>query len=168
MASTLTLRPSTILSSSVVTFLDDRLNDLQYLEQAPTSVSELQSQCLNLDNSPVGLNSSLESSLLGYASFSDRVHVLITDTAAELTALDSSTAVSFVGGRAKEKALAEELPALAKEVARVKIVRDYAETALKLVSLVGDIEDAVAFVMNRKLHNPSGSRKFRGYVFSCY
>ncbi|CAI0549331.1 unnamed protein product, partial [Linum tenue] len=74
----------------------------------------------------VGLNSSLESSLLGYTSFSDRVHVLITDTAAELTALDSSTAVSFVGGRAKEQALAEELPALAKEVARVKIVRDYA------------------------------------------
>ncbi|CAI0549290.1 unnamed protein product [Linum tenue] len=119
------LTPS-VHNSVLRNVLNDRMNDLQYLEQAPTIVSELHSQCLNLDNSLVGLNSSLESSLLGYTSFSDRVHVLITDTAAELTALDSSTAVSFVGGRAKEQALAEELPALAKEVARVKIVRDYA------------------------------------------
>ncbi|CAI0399404.1 unnamed protein product, partial [Linum tenue] len=152
MDATLTLPSSTTLSSPAVAFLNDRLNDLQDLEHAPSIVSELQSQCLDLENSLADLNSRLESSLLGYASFSDRIHGLITGTTSELSDLDSLTAGSSVDGGGKEQALAEELPELAKEVARVKIVRDYADTALKLVTLVGDIEDAVAFVMNRNLH----------------
>lgn len=50
-----------------------------------------------------------------------------------------------------DKMLYEQLPALATEVARVEMVRDYAETALKLDSLVGDVEDAVASSVTGKL-----------------
>ncbi|CAA3019669.1 RINT1 MAG2 [Olea europaea subsp. europaea] len=45
--------------------------------------------------------------------------------------------------------MGEELQALAKEVARVETVRKYAETALKLDTLVGDIEDAVSSTLRR-------------------
>ncbi|KAL5666440.1 hypothetical protein ACJX0J_026548, partial [Zea mays] len=45
----------------------------------------------------------------------------------------------------------EQLPALASEVARVEMVREYAEMALKLDSLVGDIEDAVSSSVTGKL-----------------
>lgn len=54
-------------------------------------------------------------------------------------------------GREVERGVMEELPALAKEVARVETVRVYAETALKLDTLVGEVEDAVSSVMTRNL-----------------
>ncbi|RZC79837.1 hypothetical protein C5167_042413, partial [Papaver somniferum] len=61
-------------------------------------------------------------------------------------------------GRVKH-ILGEELPALAKEVARVETVRSYAETALKLDTLVGDIEDAVSSTMTRNLRKSSPGTK---------
>ncbi|CAN1299916.1 RINT1-like protein MAG2 [Linum perenne] len=157
MESTLTLPPSAILSSSVVTFLNGRFNDQQDLEQASAIVSELQSQCVDLDQSLTAINSRIQSSLLAYASFSDRIQSLVTDTTSKLTDLGSLTSASssFSDGGVKEQVLAEELPALAKEVSRVEIVRAYADTALKLDVLVGDIEDVVAFVMNRNLKRPA-------------
>lgn len=104
------------------------------------------------------LNRSLESKLAAYASFSDRVSGLFTHVNVKLTDLASASrspsSVSDGGVRAKQ-ILGEELPALAKEVARVEMVRAYAETALKLDSLVGDIEDAVSSAMNNNLRSHS-------------
>lgn len=57
-----------------------------------------------------------------------------------------------------EQALGEELSALAKEVARVETVRIYAETALKLDNLVGDIEDAVASTMDKRTRKNASSQ----------
>ncbi|CAN1138833.1 RINT1-like protein MAG2 [Linum perenne] len=127
MKSTLTLPPSAILSSSVVTFLNGRFNDQQDLEQASAIVLELQSQCVDLDQSLTAINSRVQSSLLAYASFSDRTHSLITDTTSKLTDLGSLTSASS----------------------------SFSDTALKLDVLVGDIEDVVAFVMNRNLKRPA-------------
>ncbi|KAF9625991.1 hypothetical protein IFM89_028377 [Coptis chinensis] len=59
----------------------------------------------------------------------------------------------------KKKILGEELPALAKEVARVETVRIYAETALKLDTLIGDIENSVSSIM--KLHSGANSEEMR-------
>ncbi|CAN1155969.1 RINT1-like protein MAG2 [Linum perenne] len=129
MESTLTLPPSAILSSSVVTFLNGRFNDQQDLEQASAIVSELQSQCVDLDQSLTAINSRIQSSLLAYASFSDRIHSLFTDTTSKLTDLGSLTSASSSFSGVKEQVLAEELPALAKEVSRVEIVRAYAAIA---------------------------------------
>ncbi|CAN1299964.1 RINT1-like protein MAG2 [Linum perenne] len=127
MKSTLTLPPSAILSSSVVTFLNGRFNDQQDLEQASAIVLELQSQCVDLDQSLTAINSRVQSSLLAYASFSDRTHSLVTDTTSKLTDLGSLTSASS----------------------------SFSDTALKLDVLVGDIEDVVAFVMNRNLKRPA-------------
>ncbi|CAN1138834.1 RINT1-like protein MAG2 [Linum perenne] len=94
MKSTLTLPPSVILSSSVVTFLNGRFNDQQDLEQASAIVLELQSQCVDIDQSLTAINSRVQSSLLAYASFSDRIHSLVTDTTSKLTDLGSLTSAS--------------------------------------------------------------------------
>lgn len=79
------------LSSSVVSFLNERLHNQEDLATAPTLVSELQSQCLDLDQALLDLNSRLESSLLAYASFSDRIHGLFSDASSKLTDLGSLT-----------------------------------------------------------------------------
>ncbi|KAK9122589.1 hypothetical protein Sjap_012191 [Stephania japonica] len=49
--------------------------------------------------------------------------------------------------------LGEELPMLAKEVRRIETVRAYAETALRLEALVGDLEDEVFSVLGRNVAN---------------
>ncbi|KDP31230.1 hypothetical protein JCGZ_11606 [Jatropha curcas] len=158
------LPPSSSLSSSVVSFLNDRLHTQRDLTTVPRLVSELQSQCLNLDQTLLSLNSRLESSLLAYSSFSDRIHGVFTDASSKLTELasltrDSTSLSDGVEGEGKKgKILGEELPALAKEVARVETVRTYAETALKLDNLVGDIEDAVSSAMSKKLRKPSSTQ----------
>ncbi|KAK9278126.1 hypothetical protein L1049_027685 [Liquidambar formosana] len=158
------LPPISDLSPSVRSFVDDKLHAKDDLPGAARLVSELQNQCLHLDQSLVDLNRRLESSLLDYASHSDKIDGLFGNINARLSDLRSSARVSspsLDGGEGKdlgraEQILGEELPALAKEVARVETVRAYAETALKLDSLVGDIEDAVSLAMNINFRkNPS-------------
>ncbi|KAM0979766.1 hypothetical protein ACFX13_015845 [Malus domestica] len=147
-----TFPPASDLPPSVVSFLDDKFRTNENLSGAPTLLSELQAQCGDLDRTLIDLNRSLGSSLLTYASFSDRVHGLLGGINAQLTGLGSSTRSRTSDGEGKERAeqiLGEELPALAKEVARVESVRTYAETALKLQTMIGDIEDAVSSTMKK-------------------
>ncbi|KAH7852873.1 hypothetical protein Vadar_030313 [Vaccinium darrowii] len=154
-----TLPPTTSLSPSVLTFLDDNLHSRDELERASGLVSELQTRCADLDRSLVDLNHRLESSLFAYASYSDRLGGLFGDVNSKLSDLRSSTRISgsqsdgrgSKGLERSEQILGEELPSLAKEVARVETVRMYAETALKLDTLVGDIEDAVSSTINKNL-----------------
>ncbi|KAJ4824178.1 RING-finger protein mag2 [Turnera subulata] len=148
------------LSSSVLSFLDDKFHTQSDLARAPELATELQSKCLGLDKTLADLNSRLASSLLAHASFSDRIHGLLKDASSQLTDLGSLTVSRSDGGGGREKEEEEEmlrgeLPALAKEVARVETVRAYAETALKLDTLVGDIEDAVSSAMSKNLRRNS-------------
>ncbi|XP_065877150.1 RINT1-like protein MAG2 [Euphorbia lathyris] len=167
MDSALQILPSiSTLSSSVASFLSDRLHTKQDLTTAPTLASQLQSQCSELEQTLDDLNSKLESSLLSYASFSDQTRGLINVAGSKLTDLGSltraPTSISINGGGEGEwkkgQILGEELPAMAKEVARVEIVRAYAETALKLDALVGDVEDAVSSSMNKNLRKHSSTQ----------
>ncbi|KAL5544436.1 hypothetical protein UlMin_008220 [Ulmus minor] len=151
-----TLPPFSKLSPSVVSFLNEKLRARENLIGAPNLVSELQNQCGDLDQNLVDLNRILGASLVAYASFSDQFHSLYEDINARLIGLGSSTSAKAdgEGGEEKERTeqiLGEELPALAKEVARVEMVRMYAGTALKLDSMIGDIEDAVSSTMRRNL-----------------
>ncbi|CAH8325460.1 unnamed protein product [Eruca vesicaria subsp. sativa] len=146
-------------SASVFTFLDDRFRDATDLFQSPALVSELKTEISELDQRLTGLNRQLESGLASYASFSDRIGGLITGVNSKLADLSSSTSASVFhsgGGKEEEEektedVAGEELPSLAKEVAQVESVRVYAETALKLDTLVGDIEDAVMSSLNKNL-----------------
>lgn len=157
----ITLPPVSALSSPALSFL----NSEQDLSRARSFIDEFQSQCFNLDQTLIGLNSRLHSTLLSYASFSDGIHLLFDDATSKLTDLRSFTCppplssslspsglhvvsilwccclfflllylwyfllkiVECIDGQGrKEEILGEELPVLAKEVARVETVRAYA------------------------------------------
>ncbi|KAJ9568102.1 hypothetical protein OSB04_004068 [Centaurea solstitialis] len=141
------------LSSSILSFLDSNLHTADDLQQVPRLVDELQSDCHLLEQSLKDLNQSLGTCLLAYSTYSDQVGGLFNDINAKLSSFQTST--SDEGGREQRERsdafLWKELPALAREVARVEAVRVYAETALKLDTLVGDIEDAVSSSVNRNL-----------------
>lgn len=146
------LPPASDLSPSVRSFLNSKLRSNEHLSQAPTLLLELQARCGDLDQALIDLNRSLGSSLLAYASISDRAHGFLGNISSQLTCLESSTSSRSSDEQGKERVeqiLGEELPALAKEVARVESVRSYAETALKLQTMIGDIEDAVSSTMKK-------------------
>ncbi|KAL4581465.1 hypothetical protein LXL04_017680 [Taraxacum kok-saghyz] len=112
------------ISPSALSFLDTELHTPDDLLEASRLVSNLQKDCHLLDQNLTDLHQNLGSYLLAYSTHSDK----------------------------KEKSdtfLGKELPALAREVARVEAVRVYAETTLKLDTIVGDIEDAVSSSVNK-------------------
>ncbi|MCE0480611.1 hypothetical protein HAX54_037630 [Datura stramonium] len=121
-----TLPPPSSLSVSVVSFLNTKLNAKEDLEQAPALLSELRTQCHILDQNLSDLNTQLRNYLINHAAHSDRTGALLHDIDAKLGDLQlASSSSSSDGGSGK--VLGEELPALAKEVARVDTVRTYAE-----------------------------------------
>lgn len=150
-------------SASVFSFLDDRFKESTDLSHSTGLVSELQTEISELDQRLAGLNRQLESGLAAYASFSDRVGGLFFEVNAKLADLCSSTSVTRSASdsgkeeEATEHVAGEDLPSLAKEVAQVESVRAYAETALKLDTLVGDIEDAVMSSLNKNLRTSRSS-----------
>ncbi|CAO2835147.1 unnamed protein product [Amaranthus hypochondriacus] len=147
------------LSPSVISFLNSTFHPNQHdlnLSGSSHLVIELDTRCSELTHNITDLTHRLDSILLSYASFSDRIDDAFHHVHHQLQDLksNSSSFSSTSDGKIEEMAV-DELPALAKEVARVEMVRNYAETALKLDSLVGDIEDAVTSVMNRNLKRHS-------------
>ncbi|KAI4319135.1 hypothetical protein MLD38_032771 [Melastoma candidum] len=153
----LLLPAASTLSPSLASFLDKKLSDDRSLSQTSTLVSELESDCSDLDRCLRELNSRLESRISEYAGFSDGIHRLAGSVGASLGELRSLTAFydPRSDGGERKKILGEELPALAKEVARVETVRAYAETALKLDGLIGDVEEAVSSALRKSTRNPS-------------
>ncbi|XVF11949.1 hypothetical protein REPUB_Repub08aG0072700 [Reevesia pubescens] len=147
------LPPLSTLSSSASSVLNAKLGTHHDLTQAPSIVSEFLIQCDDLERNLLHLNCTLESNLASYASFSHRIGDLFGNVNSKLTDLGSS--VCSRSSVSDGKGLGEELPALAKEVARVETVRAYAEVASKLDNLVGDIEDAVSSTMNKNLRKDS-------------
>lgn len=152
------LPPIASLSPSVLFFLNAKFNPELHLNLSDSTrlVSELETQCSQLSQLLADLTRRLEGSLLSYASFSDRIGTVFDQIRAQLEDIVSkSSSFASTSDGSGEQMVAEELPTLAKEVARVEMVRNYAETALKLDSLVGEIEDAVSSVMNKNLRKHS-------------
>ncbi|KAI3963419.1 hypothetical protein MKW98_022841 [Papaver atlanticum] len=152
------------ISPSLLSFLSDHFQNRGDLLKAPDLVSELQKQCSDLDHNLNDLNHKLEKSIVSFASHSEQLGSLFNVINLKLNHLQSSDFLSGSSTGGEEDSgrvkhiLGEELPALAKEVARVETVRSYAETALKLDTLVGDIEDAVSSTMTRNLRkSPPGT-----------
>lgn len=145
------------LSHSALTFLDHNFHTATVLTESPNFVAELQTQCSELDRALDDLTRRLGAGLAKYASFSGEIHSLFDGVKFKLNEISATCSSSIVpdGGRCEgdgkgEKGFREELATLAKEVARLETVRVYAETALKLDTLVGDIEDAVSYTMSNK------------------
>ncbi|WOG91629.1 hypothetical protein DCAR_0310878 [Daucus carota subsp. sativus] len=155
MISEMILPPASSLSPSVISYLDTKLRTKHDQEASSSLLLELESECNGLEKTLSDLNHILESRLFSYASFSSQFATHLTSVKANLSDLHSYTALSAGDSNGTGRS---ELPALAKEVARVEAVRLYAETALKLDTLVGDIEDAVSSVVNRNLRKHPSSR----------
>lgn len=147
------------LSPSVMSFLNSTFHpthDLLNLCDSNRLVSELETQCSQLSQHLSDLMQRLDASLLSYASFSDRIGASFNESHSQLEDLKSRLSpFACTSDSRGEKMVAQELAALAKEVARVEMVRNYAETALKLDRLVGEVEDAVSSVMSKNLKKNS-------------
>ncbi|KAG8475745.1 hypothetical protein CXB51_032540 [Gossypium anomalum] len=118
------LPPLSTLSTSVSSALNADLGTNHDLTQAPSIVAEFLTQCDDLERNLVHLNRTLESNLASYASFSNRIGHLFGIVNSKLTDLGSS--VCLGSSVSDGEGLGEELPSLAKEVARVEAVRAYA------------------------------------------
>ncbi|KAL1541610.1 RINT1-like protein MAG2 isoform X2 [Salvia divinorum] len=144
------LPPPASLSSDALYFLNSKLSSIEALDGAPALLSELQIQSDAIDRTLSQLNNELQSHLTRHSSYSNRVGSLFSNVHSQLDDLRRLSTHPSSDGESR-RGMGEELQALAKEVARVETVRNYAETALKLDTLVGDIEDAVSTTMNRTL-----------------
>lgn len=152
-------RPSD-LSVPLRRFLAERLLTEDDFSRSTDLEVELRRRCSDLEVSLADLGHRLSEGIAAYASRSEEFGGRLIEVRAGLIDLQSSVAGPSTGGGEgqgvgrSEQIHAEELPALAKEVARVETVRAYAETALKLDSLIGDVEDAVSSSVTGKLRSP--------------
>ena len=89
-----TLPPASDLSPSAISFLNDKLGTEDTFAQASSWVSELQTQCFDLDQALIELNRRFGAGLVAYASFSGQIHGLFSDVSAKLDGLRSSTSSS--------------------------------------------------------------------------
>ncbi|KAL3640598.1 hypothetical protein CASFOL_015566 [Castilleja foliolosa] len=144
------LPPHTSLSSQALYFLNSNLNSREDLDGAPILLSKLQIESDSLDRTLSELSEELLSHLTQHSSYSDRIGLLFSNVRAQLDDLRRASTHPPSDGESR-RGMGEELQALAKEVARVETVRNYAETALKLDTYICDIEDAVSSTMNRSL-----------------
>ncbi|CAA7401083.1 unnamed protein product [Spirodela intermedia] len=159
------LRRGAEVAPSVRMFLDERFRDGEDLRGAAALQAELQGRCSDLETAVADLDSRLRQQLAAYALHADAVGELLGKVRAGLLKLVSSAAGSGgteEGSTRGDQITADNLLALAKEVARVETVRTYADTALKLDSLIGDVEDAVSSTMTGKIRLPPSSAKSEG------
>ncbi|KAG1342461.1 RINT1-like protein MAG2 [Cocos nucifera] len=147
------------LFGSLRRFLAERLGSQDDLSRSPNLTVELSGECSDLEASLDDLDRRLSESIAAYASHAEEVGGHLGEVRAGLIDLRSSIAGPSFGGEEetrverKEQILVEELAALAKEVARVETVRAYAETTLKLDSLIDDVEDEVSSSVTGKLRS---------------
>ncbi|XP_051192696.1 RINT1-like protein MAG2 isoform X1 [Lolium perenne] len=135
-------------------FLDVRFRSPADLAAAADVEAEIRGRCAELESSVAELSARLADAAASYASSLEAAGSALRGVRGGLAALEASTAKT--GARedveaGSEKMLFEQLPPLATDVARVDMVRDYAEMALKLDSLIGDVEDAVSSSVTAKL-----------------
>ncbi|KAF0933015.1 hypothetical protein E2562_013773 [Oryza meyeriana var. granulata] len=135
-------------------FLDARFRSQADLAAAADVETEIRGRCAELEASVSDLSVRLAAAAAAYSSSRNAAGTALSNVRGCLAALKVSTTepgVTEEGEVGSEKMLFEQLPSLAQEVARVEMVRDYAETALKLDSFVGDVEDAVSSSVTGKL-----------------
>ncbi|KAM0839437.1 hypothetical protein ACQ4PT_060313 [Festuca glaucescens] len=135
-------------------FLDVRFRSPADLAAAADVEAEIRGRCAELESSVAELSARLSDAAASYSSSLEAAGSALRGVRGGLAALEASTAKTGIiedVEAGSEKMLFEQLPPLATDVARVDMVRDYAETALKLDSLIGDVEDAVSSSVTAKL-----------------
>ncbi|KAF8779814.1 hypothetical protein HU200_002076 [Digitaria exilis] len=134
-------------------FLDARFSSAADLATAADVEAEIRGRCAELEALVSDLSVRILEAATAYSSCREAAGSALRGVGDELRALKasiSSGAGEEVEGETEQMQF-EQLPALASEVARMEMVREYAEMALKLDSLVGDVEDAVSSSVTGKL-----------------
>ncbi|KAL6633548.1 hypothetical protein ACP70R_026219 [Stipagrostis hirtigluma subsp. patula] len=152
-------------------FLDARFRSAADLAAAADVEAEIRGCCAELGASVSDLSARLKEAAAAYSSRREAAGSALRSVRGGLGALIASTSEKGVGEEVEvgtEKMLFEQLPALASEVARVEMVREYAETALKLDSLVGDVEDAISSLVTGKLKTLGGNSEKTHHVAIGY
>ncbi|XP_010673836.2 RINT1-like protein MAG2L [Beta vulgaris subsp. vulgaris] len=119
---------------------------------------EFNAKCAHLQTHLQNLHTNLGSLLISSSSRSIRAKSSLEDFIFNLENL--SIISSYCGNRAEcrkiEKIIGKDLPYIARELRRIESIREYAGIALKLETLVGDLEDAILSALDRRV----------GYTFS--
>jgi len=151
-------------------FLDARFRSAADLATAADVEVEIRGRCSELEALVSDLSVRIYEAAAAYSSCREAAGLALRGVRDGLGALKAS--ISTVIGEevevGTEKMRFEQLPALASEVARVEMVREYAETALKLDSLVGDVEDAVSSSVSRKLKSVGDNSEKTHHVVIGY
>ncbi|PUZ77622.1 hypothetical protein GQ55_1G388300 [Panicum hallii var. hallii] len=151
-------------------FLDGRFRSAADLATAADVEAEIRGRCAELEALVSDLSVCIYEAAAAYSSCREAAGLALRGVRDGLGALKASISTG-VGEEVEvgtEKMQFEQLPALASEVARVEMVREYAETALKLDSLVGDVEDAVSFSVTRKLKSVGDNSEKTHHVVIGY
>ncbi|KAF7833630.1 RINT1-like protein MAG2L isoform X1 [Senna tora] len=131
-------------------FLDHHFSSHQDLSSNASNLSSsLTQQCSELDSHLQTLQNELTKRAVSWISRSFLAKSALDQLNRDMQDLGLRTSRRRygIGSRKFHRVLCEELPRLAKEVKRIESIRCYAETALQLEALVGDLEDAALFVM---------------------
>ncbi|KAK8947917.1 hypothetical protein KSP40_PGU008079 [Platanthera guangdongensis] len=118
-------RPSNV-SPPLLHFLNDQFQSPDHLSKSPDVELELRSRCSDLEASVSDLSVRLSAGFALYAAHSRNVGSLVGGVISTLEDLRSLIGSSSRDGDESDKILGEELPALAREVARVETVRAFA------------------------------------------
>uniref|UniRef100_A0ACD5YK51 Uncharacterized protein n=1 Tax=Avena sativa TaxID=4498 RepID=A0ACD5YK51_AVESA len=164
--SPLLLRPPDI-TPGLRRFLDIRFRSLADLAAAADVEAEIRGRCGELESSVAEISARLADACASYSSSLDAAGSALRVVRGGLAVLEASSAKTGAKEDVEagnEKMLFEQLTPLATDVARVDMVRDYAETALKLDSLIGDVEDAVSSSVTAKLKSRGQIREKTHHV----
>ncbi|KAJ4813987.1 RINT1-like protein MAG2 [Rhynchospora pubera] len=152
------MRRNCVASASANGFLAQKFGSKEDLREASYMEveQELTQGCADLEALLSHLDRKLCDTMAVFCCRSDRVQVRLRGIKEALVHLNSIPHDQD-NEEEQEAVLAAELPALAKEVARIDAIRAYAETALKLDSLIGDVEDSVSSSVSGMLRSSSYS-----------
>ncbi|CAI0542273.1 unnamed protein product [Linum tenue] len=132
------------LSSHHLEFLNQKLATREdLLSRAPILSSELEAKCSELDADFLQLQRQLTKLSVSWISRSFAAKSSVRNLNLALENLSLVTSQCGIGSRTIQRVVREELPQLAKQVLLIQTIREYADTALRLEALVGDLEDVV-------------------------
>ncbi|GMH10338.1 hypothetical protein Nepgr_012179 [Nepenthes gracilis] len=141
------------LSAQTLGFLEQQFKSNEDLIRVSDLVTELNIKSFELKSDLQNMQRKLGSLLVSWTSRSIQAKASFQDligAVENLSLLTSEYGSNACDARKIQKITNKELPLFAKELRRIASLREYAETALKLEALVGDLEDAVFCVMKHR------------------
>ncbi|KAJ3699704.1 hypothetical protein LUZ61_003409 [Rhynchospora tenuis] len=134
------------LPHRLVVLLNDHFKSRDDLLKATLLQSQINGECIALEKSIVGLKEKVSQACSQWSSRSDEFGRIVDGFGSMLP--------EYQGGDV-ERMVRIELPNLAKEVCRIQTIQLYAEKALKLEVMVGNLEDSASTIVRQTSTNKS-------------